>query len=463
MVKERTQTIEEQFIEEHPRSYEMFQRELASVPGGITHDVRHVKPFPIYIDQAHGSRKWDVDGHELICYAMGHGALLLGHSHPEIVDAVVEQMRKGTHYGAGHLGEIEWAEWVHRLVPSADRVKFTSSGTEATMLAMRLARAYTGRDKVLKFAGHFHGWHDYAIPGYAPPFDQSPPGVPDAVLGTVVIAPNNDLDFVERLLAEPDHGIACVILEPSGASYATVPLPEGFLPRLRELTAARGVLLIFDEVVTGFRWSPGGVQGLAGVTPDLTTLAKILAGGLPGGAVAGRAAVMELLEFKDDDPVWNRTRKVAHPGTYNANPLSAAAGVTAMRLVSDPAVQRGADAMARDLKRGFNESFLRHDVPGFAYGESSIVNTVLGTRYPGTLPLDLEHPEGVDAGTLKGRGPEPLLTAVHAGMLLEGMDLWHGGGAILSVTHSAEDIERTVEAFDRVIARTKAEGLFAED
>ncbi len=188
MVKEQTRTIEEQFVAEHPRSYAMFQRELASVPGGITHDVRHVKPFPIYIDQAHGSKKWDVDGHELICYAMGHGALLLGHSHPEIVNATVEQLRKGTHYGAGHLLEIEWAEWVHRLVPSAERVKFTSSGTEATMLAFRLARAYTGRRKVLKFAGHFHGWHDYAIPGYAPPFDQAPPGIPEAVLDTVVVA-----------------------------------------------------------------------------------------------------------------------------------------------------------------------------------------------------------------------------------------------------------------------------------
>jgi glutamate-1-semialdehyde 2,1-aminomutase len=461
MVKEQTRTIEEQFVAEHPRSHAMFQRELGSVPGGITHDVRHVKPFPIYIDQAHGSKKWDVDGHELICYAMGHGALLLGHSHPEIVNATVEQLRKGTHYGAGHLLEIEWAEWVHRLVPSAERVKFTSSGTEATMLAFRLARAYTGRRKVLKFAGHFHGWHDYAIPGYAPPFDQAPPGIPEAVLDTVVVAPNNDLHFVEGLLAQPDHDVSCVILEPSGASYATVPLPDGFLARLRELTAQRGVLLIFDEVITGFRWSPGGVQSLSGLVPDLTTLAKILAGGLPGAAVAGRREIMELLQFKED-PGWNRTRKVAHLGTYNANPLSAAAGVTAMRLVSDPAVQRHAAEMARRLKVGFNEAFLRQDVPGFAYGESSIVNTVLGTRYPGPLPLDLEHPVGIDAAVLKARGPESLLTAMHAGMLLEGMDLWHGAGAILSVTHTPEDVDRTVEAFDRTLGRVKAEGLFDE-
>jgi glutamate-1-semialdehyde 2,1-aminomutase len=461
MVQEQTRTIAEQFVAEHPRSHELFRRELTAIPGGIAHDIRHAKPFPIYINHAHGARKWDVDGHELLCYVLGHGALLLGHSHPEIVDATVEQVRKGTHYGAGHHGEVEWAEWVHRLVPSAEQVKFTSSGTEATLLALRLARAYTGRNTVLKFAGHFHGWHDYAIPGYAPPFDQPPPGVPPAVLGTVAVAPVNDLAFVARLLARPDHDIAAVILEPSGASYSTVPLPDGFLSDLRELTARRGVPLIFDEVVTGFRWSPGGVQRLTGVTPDLTTLAKVLAGGLPGGAVAGRTAIMELLAFKDD-PVWNRTRKVAHPGTYNANPVSAAAGVAALRLVSDPAVQREADRLAAALKRGFNEAFLRHDAPGFAYGESSIVNTVLGTRYPGDLPLDLAHPDGVDATTLKARGPERLLTAIHTSMLLEGMHLWHGAGAILSVAHTDEDIARTVEVFDRTLARAKDEGLFDE-
>jgi glutamate-1-semialdehyde 2,1-aminomutase len=459
MVKEQAATIEQEFIAEHPKSYELYGRSRAAVPGGITHDVRHAKPFPIYVEQALGSKKWDVDGHELIDYTLGHGALILGHSHPQVVDAVITQMRKGTHYGAGHRLEVEWAEWVSRLVPSAEKVKFTSSGTEATMLAMRLARAVTGRGKVIKFGGHFHGWHDYAIPGQMPPFDQPPPGVPAAVLGTVVIAPTNDLDFVERYLDRPGHDVAAIILEPSGASYATVPLPEGFLERLRAITRKYEVILIFDEVVTGFRWSPGGVQALTGITPDLTTMAKILAGGLPGGAVAGRANIMELLEFKDD-PAWNRTKKVMHPGTYNANPLSAAAGVAAMKLVADPAVQREADALAATLKRGFNEAFLEHGVPGFSYGESSIVNTVVGVRYPGALPVDLVHPEGVDVATLKQGGSRELSMTLHNAMMLEGMDLWHGAGAILSVAHSREDVARTVDAFDRALRRMKNEGHF---
>jgi glutamate-1-semialdehyde 2,1-aminomutase len=170
---------------------------------------------------------------------------------------------------------------------------------------------------------------------------------------------------------------------------------------------------------------------------------------------------MELLEFKDD-PVWNRTKKVMHPGTYNANPLSAAAGVAAMKLVADPTVQREADALASLLKRGFNEAFLEQGVPGFSYGESSIVNTVVGVPYPGDLPTDLRHPQGVDAPILKSGGDRDLSMALHNGMMLEGMDLWHGAGAILSVTHSREDIERTVDAFDRVLRRMKNEGLFAK-
>ena len=187
------------------------------------------------MSHAEGAYKWDVDGHRYIDYVVGHGALLLGHSHPEIVAAVQQQVARGTHLGAGNEYEIEWAELVQRLIPSADLVKFTSSGTEATMMAMRLARAYTGRDKVLKFAGHFHGWHDYATVAQQLPYDGSPsPGVPAATLSSVVVAPNNDLDFVEARLAEGD--IAAVITEASGASWSSIPQPPGYLQRLRAIT-----------------------------------------------------------------------------------------------------------------------------------------------------------------------------------------------------------------------------------
>ncbi|MFI5267646.1 MAG: aspartate aminotransferase family protein, partial [Chloroflexota bacterium] len=279
-------SIQQTFAERHQRSAELHQRGIQAIPSGINHDARFLRPFQIYVERAHGVYKTDVDGNRLLDYVMGHGALLLGHSHPAIADAVSEQATKGTHFGACSPLELGWAERVVDLVPSAQEVRFTMSGTEATLLAMRLARAFTGRRRILKFEGHFHGWHDYALIGDRPPFDKLPRGVPDGIRDDVVLLPV-DLNAVrEALRREAD--VAAIIVEPSGASWATVPLPEGFLAGLRSLAEEHDVLLIFDEVVSGFRWSPGGIQELASVTPDLTTLAKIVAGGLPGGAVCGR-------------------------------------------------------------------------------------------------------------------------------------------------------------------------------
>ncbi|HET9015650.1 MAG TPA: aspartate aminotransferase family protein [Thermomicrobiaceae bacterium] len=450
-------TIEQDFVEQFQGSLKRYRRAVEAIPGGITHDVRHMEPFPLYVERAAGSRKWDVDGHEIIDYSMGHGALILGHSNAEIADAVAEQVHRGTHFGASHELEVEWAERVCRLVPSAERVEFTSSGTEATMLAMRIARAFTGRDRILKFAGHFHGWHDYAVAGERPPFEgKTLPGIPRAVLDTVVVAPVNDLDFVDRRLAEGD--VAGVILEPSGASYSSIPVPEGFLARLREITERHKTVLIFDEVITGFRWAPGGKQEREGVTPDLTTMAKILAGGLPGGAVAGRADIMQLLAFRDE-PGWNQTKKIGHPGTYNANPLSAVAGAVALQMVADPRVQRRADEMAARVRKGFNEVLVRQGVPGFAWGESSVFHLVLGQTCANQHGEDIHIPEGVDPTVLKNGVGGKMALALAQGMLLNGADLFHGGG-LLSSVHTTEDIDRTVQAFDTTIARMRDEGFF---
>ncbi len=454
-----TLSITEQYRAANPKSWALHERARKVLPGGIAHDVRHIKPFPLTMSRAQGAYKWDVDGHKYVDYVVGHGALLLGHSHPEIVAAVQEQVAKGTHLGAGNEYEIEWAELVQELVPSADLVKFTSSGTEATMMALRLARAYTGKTKVLKFAGHFHGWHDYATAGQAPPWDVPvSAGVPGEALSTIVIAPVNDLDFTAARLAEGD--IAAVILEASGASWSSLPHPAGYLERLRAITEKHGVVLIFDEVITGFRWSPGGVQAKEGVTPDLTTMAKILAGGLPGGAVAGKADIMNLLTFRDD-PEWNRYKKVGHPGTYNGNPLSAVAGVTALNLLADPAHQEYADRLAARLRAGFNRVLLHEEVPGFCYGESSVFHLILGTSLPGGTPDgDLQAPEGITAETLKRGLSGNLGEAIQCGMTNEGIDIFHGGG-LLSIAHTEADIDRTVEAFDTTIRRMIAEELFS--
>ena len=308
-------------------SHELFERALKVFPSGVTHDNRYFGNIePTYYSRAKGSHKWDVDGNEYIDYWMGHGALLLGHGHSSIVEAVEKQMGLGTHFGGGTPLEVEWAEIIQRLVPSAERVSFTASGTEAVMLAVRLARACTDRPRFLKFQGHFHGWYDAMTAGFQAPFDvPSSVGVPGSLLENVVVAPT-DLGEVSRLFEQHHDQIACVIIEPTGAGYGTIPLPEGFLAGLVEIAHKHGALVIFDEIVTCFRYSPGGVQAQTGITPDITTLAKIVAGGLPGGAVVGRVDVMHALEFRPGDAQWNRYHRINHPGTFNANPLSAAAG-----------------------------------------------------------------------------------------------------------------------------------------
>jgi glutamate-1-semialdehyde 2,1-aminomutase len=449
-------TIWQDYTDKFSGSATQFDRAVGAIPGGITHDVRRMNPFPLYIQRAQGSRKWDADGNELIDFVMGHGALLFGHGHPEIVDAVVQQMARGTHFGAGHEFEIEWGERIKQIVPSVERVEFTSSGTEATMMGMRLARAFTGRDKILKFAGHFHGWHDYALVGERFPADKPVPGVPRAIMDTMVVAPVNDLDFVEQQLAAGE--IAAVILEPSGASWASIPFPDGFLARLREITHAHDTILIFDEVITGFRWAPGGKQESEGVIPDMTTMAKIVAGGLPGGAVGGRADIMELLAFKDD-PDWNANKKVPHPGTYNASPLSAIAGATCLQMAANPRVQRHADEMGARLRAGFNRALVDADVPGFCWGESSVFHVMLGTTCDNQTGSDIHIPGGVAPEKLKAGSGLALDTALAQGMLLNGVDLFHGGGLISSV-HTPEDIDATIAAFDSTIRRMKSEGMF---
>src|ERR1700675_1278848 len=193
VVKKAGVSIDEQFRRAHPRSEALFRRACAAIAGGLSHDIRHLSPFPIYVDRAQGSRKWDVDGHELIDYWVGHGALFLGHGHPAVRDAIVGQLSRGTHYGACHELEVRWAEQVLKLMPWVDRIRFVGSGTEATLLAMRLARAATGKSKIVKFEGHFHGWHDYAVVGVRPPFDRPvSAGVPQGVLEEVLTCPPND-------------------------------------------------------------------------------------------------------------------------------------------------------------------------------------------------------------------------------------------------------------------------------
>ena len=356
--------MEERYHRSHPGSAQLYQRAQECFPSGVTHDIRYFKPFPIYITHAQGGRKWDVDGNEYVDFFMGHGALILGHSHPDIVQALQDQAGKATHSGACHELEVRWGELIKQLIPSAERVRLHSSGTEATHMALRLARGYTGKSKILKFQGHFHGWHDYVVKASS----GTQTGIPSATWDSMVVLPPNDIGLVEKTLQE-DKEIAAVILEPTGANFGALPIPPSFLSDLREVTQKYGVLLIMDEVVTGFRVSPGGAQARYGVIPDLTTMAKIVAGGMPGGAVAGRAEIVDMLAFRDD-PDWNTKKRIAHQGTFNANPMAAAAATTCLNLIATQPINARANAMALRLKKGLNDLLSRMEIPGCISGVS---------------------------------------------------------------------------------------------
>lgn len=414
-------------------SGKLFEAASGVLAGGMSHDMRFMRPHPIAFERASGPRKWDVDGNPYVDCMLGHGALLLGHSHPQIVEAVREQVARGTHFSGAHPSELEWAELVCSLVPSADRVRFTSSGTEAVLLAARIARAFTGRDTILKFHLHFHGWSEIGLVGLAEPFDAPVAG--NLREPGVVAISHRDEDALHKHLSDGD--IAAVILEPSGSFFGQVPLAASFLPMLRDLTASSGTLLVFDEVVTGFRWAPGGVQELCGVVPDLTTLAKILGGGLPAGALAGRAEIMELFDVRPD-PEWNRFRHVPHLGTFNANPLSAAAGIATLRLVATGEPTARADDLARELRSRLNGALEHAGVPGIVYGESSTFHVSIGTPPP-TRPLT-RPPE-------PGRMRRDAAAALRTAMLSRGVDML-GSAGMLSSAHGPREIDQIAAAFE---------------
>lgn len=441
-------TISETFHQLHSRSAALYDQASEMFPNGVTHDGRFVRPFPLYMERSAGAHKWDVDGNRLIDYWGGHGSLLLGHSHPAVVAAVQEQMARGTHHGAEHAAELRWAELVMRLFPSIERLRFTASGTEATMLALRMARAFTGRPTVVRFEGHYHGWHDLLTRDSD---DDAAPGMYQALTDSTVVLPQ-DLDRVEATLRARSD-IAAVILETTGASWGAVPLPAGFLRELRRLTHEHGALLICDEVITGFRVTPGGAQAREGVSADLTALAKILAGGLPGGAVGGRADIMRHLAF--GDAAWNRGAKIRHNGTYNANPLSAAAGVATLDLVATGEPNAHADRLAEALRAGMNDALRARELPGWAvYGDASMFHIVAGSSVPfapGELAADTPVAE------LKRGGDLRLVEPLRLALLNHGVDLMRGRSGFLSLAHSPADVDATVRAFGAAVDEVLSE------
>jgi glutamate-1-semialdehyde 2,1-aminomutase len=437
------------------RSAELYERARKVIPAGLTHDSRTLLPYPIYAARATGPRKWDVDGNEYVDYFGGHGALLLGHGCPTVLEAIERQLKLGTHWGSSHELEVRWAELVNRLIPCAERVRFTASGTEASHLALRLARAFTGKPKVIRFTGHFHGWHDGVTAGAMSHFEGGvPAGIPAGLVEQTIMLPADDVARVADTLASRDD-IAAVMLEASGASWGQVPLPEGFLAGLRKVTKEYGAVLIFDEVITGFRWSRGGAQGRFGITPDMCILAKIVAGGLPGGAVAGRADIMGQLDAAVAKSA--KREKIGHQGTFNANPLSAAAAVATLSQVESEDVCARAERTAADIRDGMRRILLEEQIPWGVYGDASAFQIF---QNPGRIAID---PATFDARNLgfkglKGARNPDLAYRLRVALLANGVDIMGAPGGLVSATHGAREVAHTLEAFRTAVRWLKAEG-----
>jgi glutamate-1-semialdehyde 2,1-aminomutase len=437
----------------HEETTRAYARKYAtSLPGALrtrqvlagisTHDRRGLGPFAVQIRKADGPRKWDVAGQVLLDYVMGQGALLLGHNFPRVTKAVVHHASLGSHLGAGHPLELRWAEMVQKLVPSAERVRFTASGNEATLLAFRVARAYSGRPRILRLDQHYHGWHDEAL---AHCYSADHAGLNSAAVAQVAMAIPAELDIVERLLQPGDT--AAVILEPGGGAAGALPWSTDYLRALRDLTQNFGTLLIFDEASSGFRHGPGGVQRATRVTPDLTTLSKALGGGLPAGALVGRTDIMAV--FGDGTYCGPRLAQVPHHGTFNAHPLSAAAGIALLEEVANGTPQERARQAAERLVRGVNELAQLHrlDVHLYTNG-SSAYHVLIGAHRA-------EAPQGPSPAFVQLYNNDPRRYALlRRALLLEGLDtgVVHGW---VSAVHDDEAIDESLRIYERAFYRLR--------
>jgi glutamate-1-semialdehyde 2,1-aminomutase len=423
-----------------PRSLKLFQRAQRVLPGGVLSPVRGVAafdPYPIYIARGEGPYLHDVDGNRYVDLMLGLGPIILGHSHPSVVDAVQEQVAKGSLFASCTELEIEVAERICAMAPGVEMVRFTNSGTESTMHAMRLARGFTGRPKILKFEGHFHGNHDQVLLNINPPFRsegepiQAQPvgrGIPPEHYATMVQAPWNDLDQVAAVISENRDELAAVILEPIMANKGFIPPEPGYLEGLRALTTEAGALLVLDEVVTGFRLAPGGAQELFGIRADLVTYAKAMANGATIGAFGGRADIMSLLG----------TLEVRHAGTYNGGlvPLAASRATLDELARRNGEAYRGLEATGDLLRAGLRELISHLGVHAIVQGAGSMMQLYFTDL---DRIRDYQDLREIDGPAYRRFAKEMILR----GVLIHPDPYEHW---FLSTAHTEQDIESVLEA-----------------
>ena len=415
-------------------SHELFELAQRHIPGGVNSPVRAFKGVggdPVFIDHANGAYIYDSEGRRYIDYVGSWGPMILGHAHPEVIEAVIEASRKGLSFGAPTELEVRIADKVCELVPSMDMVRMVSSGTEATMSAIRLARGYTGRDRIVKFEGCYHGHSDSLLvkagSGALTLGEPSSPGVPAALAELTLTLHYNDIDQVRQVFSEVGDEIACIIVEPVAGNMNCIPPVPGFLEGLREVCDEHGSVLIFDEVMTGFRVALGGAQGRYGITPDLTTLGKVIGGGMPVGAFGGRREIME--KIAPLGPVYQA-------GTLSGNPVAMTAGLKTLELISAPGFFDDLGDRTERLITGLVEAAREAGVP--------VAENHVGGMF-GLFFTDAERVTDFAGSTACDQ--EAFKRFFHA-MLDEGVYLAPSAfeAGFVSSAHSEADLEATLEA-----------------